>query len=165
VARGNDVLEPANYNSPGQIVISGSIDAVRRAIELAPEYGARRAVELNVSGAFHSPLMGPAAEALEAALGEIQVRPARIPVVANVDGRPVTEPVEIRRRLLAQLTAPVRWVECVIALRDLGADTFVEPGAGNVLTALLKRIDRSVAGRAVGEPVDVEATVAEMAAA
>jgi [acyl-carrier-protein] S-malonyltransferase len=164
-ARGEDVLEPANYNAPGQIVISGSLDAVRRAVELAPEHGARRAIELNVSGAFHSPLMAAAAAALEEALAGVELRPARIPVVANVDAQPVSDPAEIRPRLLAQLTAPVRWVECIIALRDLGVRTFVEPGTGGVLTGLLRRIDRSLEGRAVGEPADVEAVVAAVAAA
>jgi [acyl-carrier-protein] S-malonyltransferase len=164
-ARSNQVLKPANYNSPGQIVISGSVEAVRRAIELAPDHGAKRAIELNVSGAFHSPLMAAAADALEEALAEVDMRPAQIPVVANVDATPVTEPSEIRRYLLDQLTTPVRWVDCVIALRDLGARTFVEPGAGGVLTGLLRRIDRTLEGRAVGEPADVEAVVAAMAAA
>jgi [acyl-carrier-protein] S-malonyltransferase len=164
-ARGEDVLEPANYNAPGQIVISGSLDAVRRAVELAPEHGARRAIELNVSGAFHSPLMAAAAAALEGALAGVELRPARIPVVANVDAQPVSDPAEIRPRLLAQLTAPVRWVECIIVLRDLGVRTFVEPGTGGVLTGLLRRIDRSLEGRAVGEPADVEAVVAAVAAA
>lgn len=156
-ARWDEILEPANLNAPGQIVISGSVDAVRRAVELAPGHGARRAIELNVSGAFHSPLMAPAAEALAEALAGVEVRPPRVPVVANVDARPVQEPAEIRRRLLDQLTAPVRWVECVLALRDLGARLFLEAGTGSVLTGLLKRIDRSLDGRAVGEPSEIEA--------
>jgi len=160
-----DVLQPANFNSPGQIVISGSVDAVRRAIDLAPAHGARRATLLNVSGAFHSPLMAPASESLAEALAVVAIRPARIPVVANVDGRPVQEPEAIRRRLLDQLTAPVLWVDCVTALVKLGARTFFEPGPGGVLTGLLRRIDRSLEGRAVGELAEIEAMVAAMGAA
>jgi len=165
-ARGTgEVLQPANFNSPGQIVISGSVDSVHRAIELAPEHGARRAILLNVSGAFHSALMAQAAESLAEALAGVAIRPARIPVVANVDGRPVQEPEAIRRRLLDQLTAPVLWVDCVTTLAELGARTLFEPGPGNVLTGLLRRIDRSLEGRAVGEPAEIEAMVAAMGAA
>jgi [acyl-carrier-protein] S-malonyltransferase len=164
-ARGEgEVLEPANFNAPGQIVISGSVQAVRRAIEMAPEHGARRALELAVSGAFHSPLMAPAVDDLRRALDGVPVAPARIPVVANVDGRPVQDPEAIRARLLEQLTAPVRWVACVMALKELGARTFLELGAGNVLTGLLKRIDRALEGRAVGAPPEVEAAAAAAAA-
>jgi [acyl-carrier-protein] S-malonyltransferase len=163
--REGEVLAPANFNSPGQIVISGSVEAVRRAIELAPQHGARRAVELNVSGAFHSPLMAPAAEALASALGDVTILPAAIPVAANVDGRAVQDPEAIRRRLLDQLTAPVLWVECVTTLAGLGARTFLEPGPGNVLTGLLRRIDRTLEGRAAGEPAEIEAVVAAMAPA
>ncbi|MGH7570965.1 MAG: ACP S-malonyltransferase, partial [Gemmatimonadota bacterium] len=131
------------------------------AVERARDHGARKAVEIPVSGAFHSPLMAAAAERLSEALAEVEIRPARIPVVANVDARPVTEPAEIRGRLLAQLTAPVRWVECVLCLRGLGAKRLLEPGPGTVLTGLLKRIDRDLEGRAVGEPEAIE----ELAAA
>ena len=160
-ARGEgEVLEPANVNSPGQIVISGSVPAVRRAIETAPAHGARRAVELTVSGAFHSPLMAPARATLEEALSAVTLQTARIPVVANVDGRPVQEPEAIRRALLDQLTAPVQWILCVTALRDMGARTFLELGSGGVLTGLLRRIDRSLEGRAVGDPEEVEAAAA-----
>lgn len=149
------ILTAANFNSPGQIVISGSRPAIRRALEQARSHGARRAVELPVSGAFHSALMEPAAEALADALETVEVRTARIPVVANVDGLPVHEPREIRRRLLEQLTAPVRWVTCVRTLATLGARTFIEPGPGTVLTVLLKRIDRALEGRAVNGPDDI----------
>lgn len=160
-ARGDgEVLVPANDNAPGQIVISGSVAAVRRAVESARDHGARKAVELNVSGAFHSPLMGAAARDLAAALEGVEIRPGRIPVVANVDAAAVQEPAAIRARLLAQLTAPVRWRACVQALRDLGARTFVEPGPGTVLTGLLRRIDRELEGRAVGEPDQVEEVAA-----
>jgi [acyl-carrier-protein] S-malonyltransferase len=164
-ARAGDILEPANFNAPGQIVVSGSVEAVRRAVELAPRLGAKRAIELNVSGAFHSPLMAPARAALSAALAEVAIQPARVPVVANVDARPVREPETIRQQLLDQLTAPVRWVECVGALAELGAAIYLEPGPGNVLTGLLRRIDRSLEGYAVGAAADVEAAVTATAAA
>lgn len=154
-----EVLQPANFNAPGQIVISGSVDAVRRAVEAAKDHGARRAMELQVSGAFHSPLMAPAADRLAGALEAVEISEARIPIVANVDARAVTAPDAIADRLLRQLTAPVRWVECVATLKELGATVFLEPGPGGVLTGLLRRIDRDLEGRAVGEPDEVrEAT-------
>jgi [acyl-carrier-protein] S-malonyltransferase len=151
-----EVLTPANYNSPGQIVISGSIDAVRRAVVEAKNHGARMAVELQVSGAFHSPLMAPAVTLLRDALDQVGVRKALIPVVANVDARPVTEPDDIRQRLIDQVTGAVRWTECVCVLRDMGARKFVEPGPGNVLTGLLKRIDRSLEGWVAGTAEQVK---------
>lgn len=155
----DEILVPANYNAPGQVVVSGSAEAVRRAVDRAAEFGARRAVELDVSGAFHSPLMQPAADTLERSLEEIEIRSAGIPVVANVDGEAVTEPGAIRTRLLAQLTAPVRWVDCVRRLGELGATRFLEPGAGNVLTGLLRRIDRGLVGLSVNAPAHVEEAV------
>jgi [acyl-carrier-protein] S-malonyltransferase len=153
VRREGEVLEPANFNAPGQIVISGSRDAVRRAVDQAREHGARKAVELPVSGAFHSPLMAPAAARLAEALSAVELRAAVIPVVANVDAAPVTEPEAIRPRLLEQLTAPVRWTACVARLRELGAVRFV-------LTGLLRRIDRDLGGQAVGGPEEVETLAA-----
>ncbi|HUP18998.1 MAG TPA: ACP S-malonyltransferase, partial [Gemmatimonadota bacterium] len=153
---GDEVLVPANDNAPGQVVVSGSAEAVRRAVMIAREHGARKAVELNVSGAFHSPLMESAARALADELDGLEVTTARIPVVSNFDAEPVRDPTGIRARLLAQLTAPVRWVACVETLRGMGAREFLEPGPGAVLTRLLKRIDRGLEGRAVGEPADVE---------
>lgn len=155
-----EVLEPANYNAPGQVVVSGGRDAVRRAIEAAREHGARKAIEIPVSGAFHSPLMAAAAERLAEALAGVEIRPSRIPVVANVDASPVTEPAQIRDRLLRQLTAPVHWVACVLELRRLGASRFIEPGPGAVLTGLLRRIDPDLEGQAVGGPDEVEALAA-----
>jgi [acyl-carrier-protein] S-malonyltransferase len=154
------VLEAANFNAPGQIVISGSREAIRRAVDEARDHGARKAVELPVSGAFHSLLMAPAAARLAEALSGVELREARIPVVANVDAAPVTDPEAIRSRLLEQLTAPVRWTECVKRLRELGAVRFVEPGPGAVLTGLLRRIDPDLGGQAVGGPEEVETLAA-----
>jgi [acyl-carrier-protein] S-malonyltransferase len=155
-----EVLVPANYNSPGQIVISGSVGSVHRAIAEARGRGARMAIELQVSGAFHSPLMAPAVRRLREALDGVEVRPAAIPVVANVDARPVTEPAAIRQRLIDQVTGAVRWTETVLALRDLGIRRLLEPGPGHVLTGLVKRIDRSLEGRVAGTAHQVEEVVA-----
>ena len=160
VRREGEVLEPANFNAPGQIVISGSREAIRRAVDEARDHGARKAVELPVSGAFHSPLMAPAAARLAEVLSGVELRAAAIPVVANVDAAPVTDPEAIRPRLLEQLTAPVRWTACVERLRELGAVRFVEPGPGAVLTGLLRRIDRHLGGQAVGGPEEVETLAA-----
>jgi [acyl-carrier-protein] S-malonyltransferase len=163
-ARGaGEVLVAANYNSPGQIVISGSIDAVRRVVAEAREHGARMAIELQVSGAFHSPLMAPAVDELRDALDEIDIRPATIPVVANVTARPTVDPGAIRERLIEQLSGAVRWTDCVLALRDLGARRLVEPGPGHVLTGLVKRIDRSLEGRVAGNSHQIEEVAAAWA--
>jgi [acyl-carrier-protein] S-malonyltransferase len=160
VRQNGETLVPANYNAPGQIVISGSVEAVRRAAVEAKARGARMAVELQVSGAFHSPLMAAAVGPLAEALAEVEVREAGIPVVANVDARPVREPDAIRARLIDQLTGAVRWTECVRTLRELGARRLVEPGPGSVLTGLLKRIDRSLEGIAAGTAAQVEEALA-----
>lgn len=151
-----EVLGAANYNSPGQIVISGSTGAVRRVVAGAKEHGARMAIELQVSGAFHSPLMAPAVDALREALESIDVRPAEIPVVANVDARPVRDPDAIRARLIEQVVGAVRWTDCVLALRDMGVRRLVEPGPGHVLTGLVKRIDRSLEGHVAGTAHQIE---------
>jgi len=160
VRQNGETLVPANYNAPGQIVISGSIKAVRRAAVEAKARGARMAVELQVSGAFHSPLMAAAVGPLAKALAEVEVREAGIPVVANVDARPVREPDAIRARLIDQVTGAVRWTECVRTLRELGARRLVELGPGSVLTGLLKRIDRSLEGIAAGTAAQVEEALA-----
>jgi [acyl-carrier-protein] S-malonyltransferase len=160
VRQEDEILVPANFNSPGQVVISGSIEAVRRALVEAGTRGARKAVELQVSGAFHSPLMASAGAPLAEALAGVEVRRTEIPVLANVDARPVTEPEAIRARLVEQVTGAVRWTQCVEAMRDLGAGRFIEPGPGNVLTGLLKRIDRSLEGLTAGTAEQVEEVVA-----
>ena len=163
-ARGEgEVLVPANYNSPGQIVISGSIDAVRRVAAGAREHGARMAIELQVSGAFHSPLMTPAVDALRDALDDVEIRPAAIPVVANVDGRPTVDPGAIRERLIEQVSGAVRWTDCVLALRDMGVRKLVEAGPGHVLTGLVKRIDRSLEGHVAGNSHQIEEVAAAWA--
>jgi [acyl-carrier-protein] S-malonyltransferase len=145
---------PANYNAPGQIVISGDVEAVGEARERALEAGAKRALPLNVSGAFHSPLMVDAREGLALALEGVRIEEPAFPVVANAAAVPVTEAARARELLVEQLTSPVRWVECVEAMGRTGPDRWLELGPGKVLTGLMRRIDRGAKVRAVGAPED-----------
>lgn len=133
------VVQPANFNSPGQVVISGSIDGVRKAMEIARTRGAKLVKELVVSGAFHSPLMESARDGLRAALERTPLADARIPVYANVTAAPVTRASEIRDLLIHQVTSPVRWEETIRAMAADGATRFVEIGPGKVLQGLVKR--------------------------
>lgn len=130
----------ANYNSPGQLVISGAQDAVAQAEQLARERGAKRVQALKVSAAFHSPLMRAAAAGLTPLIVEAQIAAARIPVIGNVDAEPLVSPDAIRRELVVQVTAPVHWIASVQRMAAEGVDTFVEIGPGSVLTRLIKRI-------------------------
>lgn len=130
----------ANYNSPEQSVISGSVAGVNKVCELAKEAGAKRALPLNVSGAFHSPFMESARESLEAAIRETSFSQPSCPIYQNVDALPHTNPEEIRDNLIKQLTAPVRWTQTVLNMHKDGAETFVEYGPGKVLQGLIKRI-------------------------
>ncbi len=139
------VVQAANFNSPGQIVLSGDIDAVRKAVELAPGKGARMAKELVVSGAFHSPLMKPAEKELAEALNATEIRDAEIPVCMNVVAGPVTEAAEIRANLIRQLTSSVLWSQSVLAMVEAGVTEFVEVGPQKVLQGLIKRISKSAA--------------------
>lgn len=150
------VVQVANFNSPGQIVISGSVAGVNRAIEIAKERGAKRAILLGVGGAFHSPLMEYASEGLQKALAEVEIKPTNIPVYSNVHAKPITQPDEIRQLLAAQLTSPVRWVEIVKNMIQDGASEFHEVGPGSVLRGLLKRINREVTGKSIGKLSDLE---------
>lgn len=134
------IVQPANYNSPGQIVISGDIDAVRKAMDIAKQRGARIVKELVVSGAFHSPLMEAAKEELKKAIDAAPIRDARVPVYANATAKPVTAAGEIRDALIMQLTSPVRWQESVANMSADGITRFVEIGPGKVLQGLIKRI-------------------------
>ena len=131
---------PANYNSPGQIVISGEKEAVEEACAMAKAAGARRALPLPVGGAFHSPLMEPAREALGKAIEAVTVREPACPVYQNVTAEPVTDPVLIKKNLLSQLTAPVRWTASVLRMVADGAGKFTEIGPGSVLQGLVRRI-------------------------
>jgi [acyl-carrier-protein] S-malonyltransferase len=148
---------PANYNAPGQLVISGDVAAIDRALDLARSAGARRAVKLNVSGAFHSPLMRLAEGGLAEQLSSTRVRAPRFPVVSNVTAQTVSDSETAGRLLVEQLTSPVRWTASMRAMLDAGITQFYELGPGNVLTGLLRRVERGAQARAVGIPADVEA--------
>ncbi|SRR6266498_3551667 len=146
----------ANYNSPGQLVISGASEAVERACELAKARGAKRALHLKVSAAFHSPLMRAAAQELAGAIAESAVTDARVPVIANVTAAPVSAADAIRGELVAQVTAPVRWITSVQRMAADGVDMFVEIGPGSVLTGLIKRIAPSARLINVGDVASLQ---------
>lgn len=152
-----EICACANDNAPGQVVVSGHAGAVDRAIAIAAARGFKRAVKLPVSAPFHCPLMQPAADEMAEALASVPIVAPVLPVVANVTAAPVTDPEEIRRLLVEQVTGLVRWRESVLAMKEAGVDTLVELGAGKVLAGLAKRIDRALGGRSVGTPSDVEA--------
>jgi [acyl-carrier-protein] S-malonyltransferase len=162
-ARGQ-VCQAANDNGGGQVVVSGDRAAVERAVELAKARGARRAMMLTVSAPFHCALMQPAADAMAQALASTQVRAPKVPVVANVLARPVSDPNEIVRSLVAQVTGTVRWRESVAFMAQAGVQAFYEVGAGKVLSGLVKRIADGATGVAVGTPDDIAALKAARAA-
>ncbi len=151
------VCVPANFNADGQVVISGDVAGVEEGMRRAKEAGAKRVLPLNVSGAFHSPLMEPAAEGLREKLETLDFADPRIPVVSNVTAEPVTSGEEARRLLVEQLTSPVLWSTSVATLLREGADRFVELGPGSVLCGLNKRNARGVPCRSVATPADLEA--------
>jgi [acyl-carrier-protein] S-malonyltransferase len=138
------VVQPANYNCPGQIVISGHAAAVRKAMARCLEHGAMKVVELPVSAPFHSALMAPAAERLQPELHNVTFSDMQVPVISNVDAKPLGSKVRVAKLLADQVTAPVRWQESVQALIHMGVESVVEVGPGKVLSALMRRIDRKV---------------------
>ncbi|WP_282089984.1 ACP S-malonyltransferase [Aquimarina algiphila] len=138
------VVVAANYNCPGQLVISGEVEAINKACEVLKEKGARRALVLPVGGAFHSPLMEPAREELAAAIEATTFSTPNCPVYQNVTTKAVTDPSEIKKNLIAQLTAPVKWTQSVRNMIEEGATVFTEVGPGKVLSGLVKKIDRSM---------------------
>ncbi|WP_170979322.1 ACP S-malonyltransferase [Roseomonas sp. HF4] len=152
-----EVVEAANDNGGGQVVISGAKAAVERAIEVAKDRGVKRAMLLPVSAPFHCALMAPAADAMAEALAKADLRAPIVPVVANVTAAKATEPSEIRDLLVRQVTGTVRWRECVAAMAAMGCDRFVEVGSGKVLTGLMKRNAPEATAIAIGTPADVEA--------
>jgi [acyl-carrier-protein] S-malonyltransferase len=152
-----EVCDAANDNGGAQVVVSGHKAAVERAVALAPQRGAKRAVMLPVSAPFHCALMAPAAEAMREALATVAVKAPAVPIVANVEARPVTDTDAIRTCLVRQVTGTVRWRESVAYMAGEGVDSFYEIGAGKVLTGLVKRIAAGAAGTAIGTPEDVAA--------
>ena len=153
------ICAPANDNAPGQVVLSGSMGAIDRAIKIAGERGIRRSVKLPVSAPFHCAMMAPAAEVMEKALGKVAfVRPL-VPVIANVTAAAAENPDDIRALLVEQVTSMVRWRESVLAMRDTGVDTLIELGAGKVLSGLTKRIDRDMTSLNAESPDDIEAVL------
>jgi [acyl-carrier-protein] S-malonyltransferase len=158
------IVVPANFNSPGQTVISGEVRAVERAMVLMKEHGAKRAIRLNVSGAFHSPLLAEAAEGLASALDLAHLADPRFPVYANVNAQPITDAALARRLLVEQLTAPVQWTREVTALADRFPDAvFVEMGPGTVLKGLVKKIAPGVTVLSCGTAADVDALLSHVA--
>jgi [acyl-carrier-protein] S-malonyltransferase len=149
------ICAAANDNGGGQVVLSGARPAVERAVEVAKERGARRAMMLPVSAPFHCSLMQPAADAMAEALAKVSVKPPVVPVVANVLARPISEPPEIVRCLVAQVTGTVRWRESILFMAQSGVTSFYEVGAGKVLTGLIKRIAETATASAIGVPDDI----------
>ena len=151
------ICQAANDNGGGQVVISGTKSAVEKAMELAKAAGAKRALLLPVSAPFHCALMQPAAEAMAAALADVKISAPRVPLVANVLAAPITDPAEIRQRLVEQVTGTVRWRESIAFMAAEGVTTFYEIGAGKVLSGLVKRIAETAAGVSIGTPADIAA--------
>jgi [acyl-carrier-protein] S-malonyltransferase len=161
---GKEVCQVANDNEPAQAVISGAKSAIDRAASLAKEHGVRRFVPLNVSAPFHCALMQPAADAMAAALATTTVNPPAVPLIANVTAGPISDPAEIRQRLVEQVTATVRWRESVAAMAAAGVTDIVEVGAGKVLAGLAKRIAPSLNAISVGTPQEIDAALALLTA-
>lgn len=163
-AQGNKevVCQAANDNSQGQVVVSGHSAAVQLAIGYATEAGAKRAILLPVSAPFHCSLMAPAAQEMAYALADTNIRPPCVPVVSNVTAKGVSEPSDIRRLLVDQITGMVRWRESVQWMKEQGVTEMVELGAGKVLSGLVKRIEKDVACESVGTPEQIEALIAKL---
>ena len=153
---GGEICAAANDNAPGQVVVSGHKAAVERTIELAKTKGAKRAILLPVSAPFHCPLMKPAADVMAEALARVTMISPTVPVIANVTAATVVDPDEIRRLLVEQVTAMVRWRESVHVMKDAGVDTLIELGAGKVLSGLANRIDPELTGISIQTPQDIE---------
>lgn len=149
------IAVPANFNAPGQIVVSGDLEGVEQLMELAKDAGARKVIPLNVSGAFHSPLMEPAADGLRNRLDTLEFRDPAFPVVSNVTAEAVTTGSDARELLVEQLTSPVRWSASIGRMVELGVDRFVELGPGKVLNGLNRRNAKGIPTVSVGEPDDI----------
>ncbi len=153
----DQVCAPANDNAPGQVVLSGHRAAVERAVEIAAERGARRAIMLPVSAPFHCSLMAPAADVMAEALAEVVMPPPSLALVANVTAAPVEDPESIRSFLVQQVTAMVRWRESVLRMKEEGVETLIELGTGKILSGLIRRIDRDLQVANAGTPEEIEA--------
>ena len=149
ISNGDEVVVAANYNCPGQLVISGTVEAVNAACAKLKEAGAKRALPLKVGGAFHSPLMAPAKDELQKAIEATEFKTPCCPVYQNIDGKPYTDPAKIKANLIAQLTSSVRWTESVKNMIADGADDFTECGPGKALQGMIGRIDKSVSAHGV----------------
>lgn len=158
----DQVCAAANDNSVGQVVVSGHKDAVARAVDLASEQGAKRAVILPVSAPFHCALMGPAADAMQEALAETDMKAPLVPVVANVTAEPTEDPDQIRKLLVDQVTGMVRWRESVLNMKELGVEEMVELGSGKVLCGLIRRIDREITCMNAENPEDIETLIEKL---
>jgi [acyl-carrier-protein] S-malonyltransferase len=150
------IVVPANFNSPGQVVISGSIPGVRKAVELAASMGAKLAKELNVSGAFHSPLMQPALDPFRKALETVTFSMPVCPVISNVTGKAHESVAQMRNLLVEQLLSPVQWTNSMLRLAETDAERWLEIGSGNVLSGLLKRIVKGAMAKSISSSVDIE---------
>ncbi len=157
-----DVCDIANDNEPTQVVLSGHKTAIDRVPEVGKAHGLRRAIPLPVSAPFHCSLLKPAADAMADALAKIEIKAPVVPVVANVLAAPISDPDEIRRRLVEQVTGTVRWRECVLAMAAAGVTELYEIGTGKVLSGLAGRIDKSLKATPVGTPADIEAVAAQL---
>ena len=162
VAAEGEICQAANDNDPGQVVVSGHKGAVERAVELAREHGAKRAVLLPVSAPFHCALMRPAAEAMAEALSHVNIERPAVPVVANVVAEAINDPATIRSLLVDQVTGSVRWRESVLWMAQHGVSEAWEIGAGKALSGMIRRIDRSITCRSVGTPEDVKAAAGSL---
>lgn len=156
-AAAGGVCVVANDNAPGQVVLSGSKDAMDRVADIAKAKGVKRAIPLSVSAPFHCPLMQPAADAMAEALAKVTIRPLAAPVLANVTAAETAEPEMVRRLLVEQVTGRVRWRESVLALKGLGVDTTVEMGSNKILTGMVKRIDKDLQTVTLDTPEEIEA--------
>jgi [acyl-carrier-protein] S-malonyltransferase len=152
-----EVCDIANDNEPTQVVLSGHKSAIDRVADVGKAHGLRRAIPLPVSAPFHCRLMQPAADAMAEALAAVAIRPPVVPLVANVLAAPISDPAEIRRRLVEQVTGTVRWRECVLAMAQAGVGELYEIGTGKVLTGLAGRIDKGLKAAAIGTPADLPA--------
>src|SRR5690606_37207085 len=160
-SKNGEIVSTANDNADGQVVLSGHVGAVEAAIEIAKAKGVKRAMLLPVSAPFHCPLMQPAADEMEARLKDVAIAPPKVPLIANVTAREVSDPDTIRRLLVEQVTGRVRWRECVPYMGEQGVSELVELGAGKILTGMVRRINRGMTGSAMQSPAESDAFLAE----